>query len=60
MFICMCVYLHMCLGTIYMAGPCGYQKRVLDPLGLELPVVAMWVLGIEPGFSGKAVSVLNY
>lgn len=51
----------MCLDTIYMAGPCGYQKRVLDPLGQELPVVvAMWVLGIEPGFSGKAVSVLNY
>lgn len=39
----------------------GGQKRALGPLELELlMLVTMWVLGLEPGFSIGAGSVLNY
>ena len=35
--------------------------RISDPLELELQVcAAMWVLGVEPGTFGRAVSVNNY
>jgi hypothetical protein len=37
------------------------QKGTSDPLELELKIVIshMWVLGIEPGSSGRKASVLN-
>lgn len=55
----MCVYVYdrMCVG-IYRG-----QKRLLDSLELETQAAVsclMWVLGIEPGFSVKAASVLNF
>ena len=48
---------HRCMGA------CGGQKRVLDPLEPKLQAVVSflkWVLGIELGFSGRIVNVLNY
>jgi hypothetical protein len=36
-------------------------KAALDPLELQLQVLStMWVLGIEPGSSGRVVCALNY
>ena len=34
--------------------PACKSVRVLDPLGMDI-----WVLGIEPGSSGRAASVLH-
>ena len=41
-----------------MFGALKGQKEALNPLemGLQTVVTAMWVLGIEPGFFGRAVS----
>lgn len=47
---------------MYHVHACGGQKRVLDPLVLELlQIVVSYhaVLGIEPGPFGLAVSALN-
>lgn len=52
-----CVCVPACL-HVYHRG----QKRVLDPLELELRVLAnwlMWVLGTEPRSSVRAASALN-
>ena len=38
----------------------GGQKRVLDLLQLELHIIMMWVLGIEPESSGRAVSAHSH
>lgn len=32
-------FLHVCMCTVCVSGACGVQKRVLDPLGLELQMV---------------------
>lgn len=53
------VCLHECMGTTYMYGTQGGQKRALTLLELELKMV-MWILGIQPGSSVKAASVLNH
>ena len=47
--------------SMSMPGAQGGQKRVLDPLELELQMVGatMWVLGIEPRQSARA-SALNH
>jgi hypothetical protein len=44
-----------------MLGACGGQKRVSDPLELELQMLlaTMWMLAIELGSSGKAVLLLT-
>jgi hypothetical protein len=39
--------------------PSGGQKRASDPLKLELQT-PMWVLGIEPGSSGRATTALDH
>lgn len=57
------VCLHICLCIMYMPCACEVQKRILDPLKLELQKLVshpMWVLGIVPGSSGRAVSVSNH
>jgi hypothetical protein len=44
------------------AGTCRSQKRAQDLLELELQEVVsylIWVLGIEPGFSARAVCDLH-
>jgi hypothetical protein len=51
-------YVHTCFTGIYVCTPCVIHrgwKSVSDPLGLGLQ---MWVLGIEPGSSGRAASAL--
>jgi hypothetical protein len=46
----LCLWVHCsCLQT--------HQKRPLDPF--QMVVTIMWLLGIEPRTSGRAVSVLN-
>lgn len=48
---------------IYTTWEPGDQKRRMNPLELELPAsvsCAEWVLGIEPGLSGRAASILSY
>lgn len=56
MFVCM--YVHTCA---YLAPACEGQTRALDLLGLQLQVVVshIWVLGIEPLYSGRAANALN-
>ena len=54
-FICMCVC-YMC------ASAQGGQKRVLDPLDLDLQVAVgslLWVLGTGVQFSTRARSIPN-
>ena len=50
--------MYVCALCMYSA--LGSQKRVLDPLGLELQMVVstLWELGIEPGTSERAVSAV--
>lgn len=51
----------MCLCVTCMHGVCRCQKRELDPLELEVWLRAdMWVLGVELGSSGRAVSALYH
>lgn len=52
--------LPMCLCPTWVSAGRG-QKRVLDPLELDLEIVGscLWVLGIELGFSGRTASVLD-
>lgn len=61
----LCVFvfcLHVCICTIYMPGSHGVQKRVSDPLELELWMVmsTLWMVGIEHGFSARATHVFNH
>jgi hypothetical protein len=53
---CMCMLAHEC-------RTCGGERKVLDPMELELEVVVsclMSVLGIESRSSGKAACALNW
>lgn len=52
---------HVYLCTISMEC-LGGQRRVLDPLGLELKTRGepLWVLGTEPWSSGRAASDLKH
>ena len=54
-FICLCIYVHAC-------GTYRGQKRISDPLELELQVVMsclIWVQGTEIKPSGRASSILD-
>jgi hypothetical protein len=53
--------LHICLCTVCVPGAHGSQRRVSDPLELELQFVVSChvVLGIKPRSSEKVVSSLN-
>lgn len=64
-FVCFCFVwcvwlfdLHVCLPTTCMLGDHRDQKRASGFLELELVVIAMWVLGIEPRSSGRTASHL--
>lgn len=54
----MCVSILLVCRSVYhtCTVPEEARKRVLDPLGLELP---MWMLGIKPWFSRRAANDLN-
>lgn len=55
MYVCVCV--NMCMGAK------GVQKRVMDPLELEVQALMScptWVLGIELWFSVRAASTLYH
>ena len=57
--LCMWMFcLHVYVYTMYVPYALRNQKRVLDPLELELQAF-MWVLGIEPGSSGRTARALN-
>lgn len=51
--------MYLCIKYVF--GAHGGQKRVLDPLKLELQMILshLWVLGIEPGSCGRAASDLH-
>ena len=54
--VCLCVYVH------FSADVCGVSMRASDPLELELWVVVsstVWMLGIKPGSSTRAVCIIN-
>lgn len=53
-------YVHVC--ALRASNVHGSYKMALDPLGLELWMAASChvVLGVEPGFSGRAVSALKH
>jgi hypothetical protein len=59
---------HECFACIYVCVPCAYsdhrgQKKPSNPMGLQLESIVnhhiIWVLGTEPGSSGRAASTLN-
>lgn len=52
-------WLHVSLAIIYVSGTQQGQKKVSDPFKLELHM-GMWMLGIEPGLSGRAEGALNH
>ena len=50
---------------MYVCAPCAYnvhpgQKRVSNPLELELQMVVSHHVGLEHGSPGRAESALNY
>ena len=53
--------LFACMSRYYMCADTHRgQKGASDPLDLELPTgTALWVLGIEPGSSGRTANALN-
>lgn len=53
---------HVCLHTTWKPHAQKDQISVLDPLQLELQVVvtSMWMLGINPGSSERAVMLLTF
>lgn len=55
----MCIYecLHAHVYTMCMPGPCGSQKRMSDPLGLELKAVVSHYVG--PGNQIQALFQSN-
>lgn len=57
--VCVCVCTRAVLGYVHVTvGAHGDQKRVLDPLELELNTAVScfkWVLGTEPRFFARAV-----
>lgn len=59
-----CVCMSLSVGMYKGVQVCGpLRPAVSDPLELELKAVVsylMWVLGIEPGSSGRAKSALNH
>jgi hypothetical protein len=61
--VCVCVCVCVCVGVC--AHECSTHrgpKRMSDPLKLELKVAMrrfIWVLGTEPGSSGRAVRAGN-
>lgn len=52
--------MHVCLCSMPCSGNMG-QKRVLGPLvwSYRWVIAVMWVLGVKPGSSARAASVLN-
>lgn len=54
-----CLHRHMCSRGL--TGACRGQKKTPNPLKLTLLMVVSqrWVLGIKPGPSERATSVLN-
>ena len=53
--------MYQCFACMYVCAPCRGQKRASNLLELELNwvVTTMCMLGTEPGFSARTVSVLN-
>jgi hypothetical protein len=51
---CVAVCVYMCIFVTHAYSNCVVRKGVLDLPELEL--AAMWVLGTEPGFFGRAAS----
>lgn len=45
-FMCMCIVC-MCVGAPVSCNACGFQKKELDPLELELHTVANYHVGVE-------------
>lgn len=60
MFVCVC----LCTASVCThVSVCGGQKKMSDPLEVELHVVVSyltWVLRTEPRFSERAVNTLNH
>jgi hypothetical protein len=58
----MYIYMHMTVYVHMHSDACRSQKKVLDPLELELQTVVnswKWVLGTELKSSGRTASALN-
>lgn len=52
----------MYLCAVCMPGACRGQKRPMDPLevDLQMAVATMWVLGLRPRPSGRAVGAFRH
>lgn len=49
-----------CIWTVCIPGTHGGQKKVSDPIELDLQRAAIgWVIGLEPWSPGGAASVLS-
>lgn len=47
LFLCVWMFsLHKCLGTIYVLGTCRDQKKVLDPIKIELQMAISHHAGV--------------
>lgn len=52
--------MHVCIHTKCITGACEGQKKVLEPLELQLQVfLNLHVLGTKPRSSSRAASVIN-
>ena len=49
----------MVLSVPFVCSANGDQKKISDPLELELQTATMWVLGAELESSGRATNILN-
>lgn len=61
---CKCfAYVCMPVHHVYTVSSCRGQRRILDPLELEIQTdvsLHLWVLGIKAGFSTREVRALNH
>lgn len=51
---------YVCVCSPCVCNACRGQKMALDPLELELQIATIWVLGIQPSSSERAVLPLNH
>lgn len=60
-YVCGCFSLHACLYTVCTPGARGDKNKEFDPLELQLLMAVSWkwVLGSEPGVSGRAATAFN-
>lgn len=59
-YVCMCVFVCVYFCAPYVESAYKGQKKVTDPLGLELQLLAaIWMLRIKPWYFGRGAFVLN-